>query len=224
MVFCFLFSIFPLLLLVHHCQFLCFFFSRRRAADFYLGCFLLSLSMICIYGFLASSERFAHFSDFILIAWAFVFLAAPSSFLYIKNMLYGKGGFGRYDWLHFLPFGTCMLLAVLVNGGILANFITVNHAQMQSKNFYLTLTPAMVLCYLLLQNLLILKCSSKRAIPYSYSEFRKLEWLRLHNASVVVLFSFFCMENLRPAPELLASYSSAATAAVLFFSSGWLYF
>lgn len=61
-------------------------FAKKYHRSFYLGFFTLCLSLASFYSFYISGP-FRNFSDLFIIAESFIFLAAPCSFLYVRNVI-----------------------------------------------------------------------------------------------------------------------------------------
>lgn len=90
-------------------------FSKKYySKSFFLGMFLLSLAVVSIYNFYLSANMFKEFPDLFTITKSFIFLAAPCSFLYVRNILSPNNKNKKYDWVHFIPFGIYFVLTLFV--------------------------------------------------------------------------------------------------------------
>lgn len=95
-------------------SFMVLFSKRNYSKSFFLGLFLFSLTVVSIYNFYLSANIFKAFPDLFMITKSFIFLAAPSAFLYVRSILFPEIVFKKFDWLHFVPFVVYFLLTVLV--------------------------------------------------------------------------------------------------------------
>ncbi|WJS95892.1 hypothetical protein NYQ10_05405 [Flavobacterium johnsoniae] len=137
--------------------------SRKNySKSFFLGVFLLSLAVVSIYNFYLSANIFKTFPDLITITKAFIFLTAPCSFLYVRNILSFKKSFRKYDWLHFMPFIVYFGLTVIVYIGSFTNIKAIDYLANIIKNPFSILTLTLWLCYVFFQTMLILNYDLKK--------------------------------------------------------------
>lgn len=98
--------------------------------------FLFSLAVVSVYNFYLSANSFKEFPDLFMIAKSFIFLVAPSAFLYVRSMLFSGRLFKKYDWVHFLPFLVYFTLTVFVWVGNFMNLQIVNSVSDKINPFF----------------------------------------------------------------------------------------
>jgi len=69
-------------------SFMVLFSKKNYSKSFFLGLFLFSLAVVSIYNFCLSANGFKDFPDLFLVTKSFIFLVAPSAFLYVRSMLF----------------------------------------------------------------------------------------------------------------------------------------
>ncbi|HJY13184.1 MAG TPA: hypothetical protein VJ304_10385, partial [Flavobacterium sp.] len=95
-------------------SFMVLFSKKNYSKSFFLGLFLFSLAVVSIYNFYLSANTFKTFPDLFMITKSFMFLVAPSAFLYVRSVLFSDRIFRKYDWMHFLPFIFYFSLTLIV--------------------------------------------------------------------------------------------------------------
>ncbi|MEN2398331.1 helix-turn-helix domain-containing protein [Flavobacterium sp. MC2016-06] len=201
-------------------------FSRRNySKSFFLGLFLLSLAIVSVYNFYLSANVFKDFPDFFSITKSFIFLSAPCSFLYVRNILAPGKKFRKYDWLHFLPFAIYFILNLLVYAGSYTNFSIVDAIALKVKNPFSILMLTIWLLYVFFQTILILNYDLKKFKGNQFHRIKVLNWIRVYNLMILFLFSaLFVHYFLVRKVNVLDLSSYFLFSSVLFFTVGWLYF
>lgn len=201
-------------------------FSKKNYSEsFFLGMFLLSLAMVSIYNFYLSAKAFKDFPDLFIIAKSFIYLAAPSSFLYVRNILSAKENFRKLDWLHFVPFALYFALTVFVYAGNFTTLKWVDVVEAKIKNPFSILTLTIWLFYVFFQTMLILNYDLKKFNGNQFHHLKIINWIRVYNLMVLFLFSalfvyHFLLRNIYAVE--ISRYVLIST--VLFLIVGWLYF
>ncbi|OXB05564.1 AraC-type DNA-binding protein [Flavobacterium pectinovorum] len=202
-------------------------FSRKNySKSFFLGLFLFSLAVVSVYNFYLSATIFKHFPDLFMITKSFIFLVAPSAFLYVRTILFSdKKIFKKYDWLHFLPFLVYFGLTIFVWIGNYIDFHVVDYISVKVQNPFSMLSLTVWLLYAFCQTMMILNYDLKKFKENHFQRVKILSWIRVYNLMILFLFStlfvhYFLMNqvnNLDFSCYILIS-------AVLVFTVGWLYF
>ncbi len=202
-------------------------FSKKNySKSFFLGLFLFSLAVVSVYNFYLSANILKHFPDLFMITKSFIFLAAPSAFLYVRSILFSdKKMFKKYDWLHFLPFMLYFGLTIFVWIGNYADFHLVDYISVKVKNPFSMLSLTIWLLYAFCQTMMILNYDLKKFKENHFQRVKVLGWIRVYNLMILFLFStlfvhYFLISqvgNLDLSCYILIS-------AVLVFTVGWLYF
>lgn len=201
-------------------------FSRKNySKSFFLGMFLLSLALVSIYNFYLSANVLKEFPDLFIVTKSFIFLAAPCSFLYVRNILSGNKKLRKYDWLHFIPFAIYFALTFVVYLGSYANLKIVGYIQSKINNPFSILTLTIWLTYVFFQTMLILNYDLKKFKGNQFHRTKVINWIRVYNLTILFLFSALFVHHflLRKADNIdLSCYF--LISLVLFFTVGWLYF
>jgi len=202
-------------------------FSRKNySKSFFLGLFLFSLAVVSVYNFYLSATIFKHFPDLFMITKSFIFLVAPSAFLYVRTILFSdKKIFKKYDWLHFLPFLVYFGLTIFVWIGNYVDIHVVDYISVKVQNPFSMLSLTVWLLYAFCQTMMILNYDLKKFKENHFQRVKILSWIRVYNLMILFLFStlfvhYFLMNqvnNLDFSCYILIS-------AVLVFTVGWLYF
>lgn len=201
-------------------------FSRKNySKSFFLGLFLFSLAVVSVYNFYLSAAIFKHFPDLFMITKSFIFLVAPSAFLYVRTVLFSGKIFKKYDWLHFLPFLLYFGLTIFVWIGNYIDLHIVDYVSVKIHNPFSMLSLTIWLLYAFCQTMMILNYDLKKFKEIHFQRVKILSWIRVYNLMILFLFStlfvhYFLMNqvnNLDFSCYILIS-------AVLVFTVGWLYF
>ena len=201
-------------------------FSRKNySKSFFLGLFLFSLAVVSIYNFYLSANIFKHFPDLFMITKSFIFLVAPSAFLYVRSILFSGKIFKKHDWLHFLPFLLYFGLTIFVWVGNYIDFHLLDYISVKVQNPFSMLSLTVWLLYAFCQTMMILNYDLKKFKENHFHRVKLLSWIRVYNLIILFLFStlfvhYFLMKqvnNLDFSCYILIS-------AVLVFTVGWLYF
>jgi len=200
--------------------------SRKNySKSFFLGVFLLSLAVVSIYNFYLSANIFKTFPDLITITKAFIFLTAPCSFLYVRNILSLKKSFRKYDWLHFMPFIVYFGLTIIVYIGSFTNIKAIDYLANIIKNPFSILTLTLWLCYVFFQTMLILNYDLKKFKGNQFHRSKVINWIKVYNLMILFLFSALFVHHFllrKVAAVDISCY--VLISSVLFFTVGWLYF
>ncbi|QSW91196.1 AraC family transcriptional regulator [Flavobacterium endoglycinae] len=201
-------------------------FSRKNySKSFYLGMFLLSLALVSVYNFYLSANIFKDFPDLLVITKSFIFLAAPCSFLYVRNVLSENEKIGRYDWLHFIPFVIYFGLILLVYAGRYAESEVTNYLAAKTNNPFSILMLTIWLIYVFFQTMLILNYDLKKFRGNQLERIKVINWIKVYNLMILFLFSTLFVHHFLVRQvkfDDLSCYFLILT--VLFFTMGWLYF
>ncbi len=201
-------------------------FSKKNySKSFFLGMFLLSLALVSIYNFYLSANIFKNFPDLITITKAFIFLTAPCSFLYVRNILSLKKSFRKYDWLHFVPFMIYFGLTIIVYIGSFTNIKAIDYLANIIKNPFSILTLSLWLCYVFFQTMLILNYDLKKFKGNQFHRGKVINWIKVYNLMILFLFSALFVHHFLLRKVAIVDISCyVLISSVLFFTVGWLYF
>jgi AraC-like DNA-binding protein len=201
-------------------------FSKKNySKSFFLGMFLLSLAVVSIYNFYLSANIFKEFPDLFIITKSFIFLAAPCSFLYVRNILTLDKSFRKYDWLHFIPFTIYFALTLFVYIGSFTNLKIVDFIAAKIRNPFSILTLTIWLFYVFFQTMLILNYDLKKFKGNQFHRTKVINWIRVYNLMILFLFSaLFVHHFLAKKIEVVDLSCYFLISSVLVFTVGWLYF
>ncbi|MBZ4035912.1 helix-turn-helix domain-containing protein [Flavobacterium sp. 17A] len=201
-------------------------FSKKNySKSFFLGMFLLSLAVVSIYNFYLSANIFKNFPDLLTITKAFIFLTAPCSFLYVRNILSLNKSFRKYDWLHFVPFLIYFVLTLIVYVGGFTNIEIIDYLAGVIKNPFSILTLTIWLCYVFFQTMLVLNYDLKKFKGNQFHRSKVINWIKVYNLMILFLFSaLFVHHFLLKKMETVDLSCYILISSVLFFTVGWLYF
>lgn len=201
-------------------------FSKKNySKSFFLGMFLLSLALVSIYNFYLSATIFKNFPDLITITKAFIFLTAPCSFLYVRNILSLKKSFRKYDWLHFVPFIIYFGLTIIVYIGSFTNIKSIDYLANVIKNPFSVLTLSLWLCYVFFQTMLILNYDLKKFKGNQFHRSKVINWIKVYNLMILFLFSALFVHHFLLKKVAVVDISCyVLISSVLFFTVGCLYF
>lgn len=201
-------------------------FSKKNySKSFFLGLFLLSLAIVSIYNFYLSANIFKKFPDSFMIAKSFIFLAAPCSFLYVRNILSENEKIRKSDWLHFIPFLIYFTLNLFVYVGSYTNYEIISYVGSKINNPFTILALTIWLFYVFFQTMLILNYDLKKYKGNQFQRTKVINWIRIYNLMILFLFStLFVRHFLNNKIDVGDLFSYFLISAVLFFTMGWLYF
>ncbi|MFH7014141.1 helix-turn-helix domain-containing protein [Flavobacterium sp. FlaQc-52] len=201
-------------------------FSRKNyAKSFFLGLFMFSLATVSVYNFYLSVSAFKNVPDLFGITKAFIFLVAPCSFLYVRNVLFSTKMFKKYDWLHFLPFVLYFGLTFIVWIAADANIPIIAYVSSRIKNPFTTLSLTFWLVYAFWQTMMILNCDLEKLEGKQAKKIKIIQWLRVYNLVILFLFStLFVHFFLKDGIKNIDTACYILISSVLFFTVGGLYF
>ncbi|PBJ11488.1 AraC family transcriptional regulator [Flavobacterium sp. ACN6] len=201
-------------------------FSRKNySKSFFLGLFLLSLAVVSIYNFYLSANIFKEFPELFTITKSFIFLAAPCSFLYVRNILSQGKKIRKYDWLHFVPFVIYFTLTLFVYIGSFTNLKIVDYIAVKIKSPFSILTLTIWLSYVFFQTMLILNYDLKKFKGNEFHQIKVINWIRVYNLMILFLFSALFVHHFLQGKIGVVDLSCYfLISSVLFFTVGWLYF
>lgn len=206
-------------------SFMVLFSKKNYSKSFFLGIFLLSLAVVSIYNFYLSANIFRVFPALLTITKSFIFLAAPCSFLYVRNILSQNAKYKKHDWIHFIPFGIYFILTLFVFVGSYTNLKMVTALSSVIKNPFSNLTLTIWLFYVFFQTMLILNYDLKKFKGNHFHRSKVINWIRVYNLMILILFSALFVHHflLKKNSEVDISCYFLITS-VLFITVGWLYF
>lgn len=201
-------------------------FSRKNySKSFFLGLFLLSLAVVSIYNFYLSANIFKEFPELFTITKSFIFLAAPCSFLYVRNILSQGKKIRKYDWLHFAPFVIYFTLTLFVYIGSFTDLKIVDYIAVKIKSPFSILTLTIWLSYVFFQTMLILNYDLKKFKGNEFHQIKVINWIRVYNLMILFLFSALFVHHFLQGKIGVVDLSCYfLISSVLFFTVGWLYF
>jgi len=201
-------------------------FSRKKfSKSYFLGLFLFSLAVVSIYNFYLTANTFKSFPDLFIITKAFIFLVAPCSFLYVRNVLFVGERFRKYDWLHFLPFMIYLCLTIVVWLANVTDIQFVDYISSKVKDPFTMLNLTVWLVYAFCQTMMLLNYDLKKEEHIKTQKTKIIDWLRIYNLVILFLFSalfvhYFLVNNVKN----MGFSSYILISSVLIFTVGWLYF
>ncbi|TPG44509.1 helix-turn-helix domain-containing protein [Flavobacterium pectinovorum] len=206
-------------------SFMVLFSKKNYSKSFFLGLFLFSLAIVGIYNFYLSATVFKSFPDLFMITKSFIFLVAPSAFLYVRSILFSDRIFRKYDWLHFLPFMVYFSLTVFVWAGNALGFEEVHSVSVRISSPFSMLSLTVWLFYAFCQTMMILNYDLRNFKEDHFNKIKILSWLRVYNLVVLFLFSaLFVHYFLVNQVDSIDFSCYVLISSVLVFTVGWLYF
>jgi len=206
-------------------SFMVLFSKKNYSKSFFLGLFLFSLAVVSVYNFYLSANSFKEFPDLFMIAKSFIFLVAPSAFLYVRSMLFSGRLFKKYDWVHFLPFLVYFTLTVFVWVGNFMNLQIVNSVSDKINSPFSMLSLSVWLLYAFCQTMMILNYDLKKFKENHFNRIKILSWIRVYNLMILFLFSaLFVHYFLMTRVDRIDFSSYILISSVLVFTGAWLYF
>lgn len=206
-------------------SFMILFSKKNYSKSFFLGLFLFSLAVVSIYNFYLTANAFKNFPDLFVITKAFIFLVAPCSFLYVRNVLFSVEMFRKYDWLHFLPFILYFCLTLIVWLANVTDIQFVGYISSKAKNPFTMLNLTIWLIYAFCQTMMLLNYSLKKVGQNKPQKLKIIGWLRIYNLVILFLFSALFVHYFLINKVKNIDFSSyILISSVLIFTVGWLYF
>jgi AraC-like DNA-binding protein len=206
-------------------SFMVLFSKKNYSKSFFLGLFLFSLAVVSIYNFYLSATTFKSFPDLFMITKSFIFLVAPSAFLYVRSVLFSDKIFRKYDWLHFLPFIFYFTLTIIVWVDRYVDLPIINYLSVKVKSPFSMLSLTIWLMYAFCQTMMILNYDLKKFNINHFNRIKVLSWIRLYNLMILFLFStLFVHYFLVNRVDSIDFSCYILISSVLVFTVGWLYF
>ncbi len=206
-------------------SFMVLFSKKNYSRSFFLGLFLFSLAVVSVYNFYLSANTFKPFPDLFMITKSFIFLVAPSAFLYVRSVLFSDKIFRKYDWLHFLPFIFYFSLTLVVWVDRYFDLPIINSLSVRIKSPFSTLSLTIWLLYAFCQTMMILNYDLKKYNINQFNRIKVLSWIRLYNLMILFLFStLFVHYFLVNRVDSIDFSCYILISSVLVFTVGWLYF
>ena len=206
-------------------SFMVLFSKRNYSKSFFLGLFLFSLAVVSVYNFYLSANLFKPFPDLFMITKSFIFLVAPSAFLYVRSVLFSDRIFRKYDWLHFLPFIFYFSLTLIVWVDRYVDLPIINYLSVKIKSPFSMLSLTIWLMYAFCQTMMILNYDLKKFNVNQFNRIKVLSWIRLYNLMILFLFStLFVHYFLVNRVDSIDFSCYILISSVLVFTVGWLYF
>lgn len=201
-------------------------FSKKNySKSFFLGLFLFSLTVVSVYNFYLSANTFKSFPDLFMITKSFIFLVAPSAFLYVRSVLFSDRIFRKYDWLHFVPFIFYFSLTLLVWVDRYVDLQFVNYLAIKIESPFSMVSLTIWLLYAFCQTMMILNFDLKKFSVNHFNRIKVLSWIRLYNVMILFLFSaLFVHHFLANRVDSIDFSCYILISSVLIFTVGWLYF
>ncbi|KFF19418.1 helix-turn-helix domain-containing protein [Flavobacterium hydatis] len=216
-------------------SFVIIFTKKNLNQNFFLSLCLFSLAIGSIYSFYLSASVLKEFSNFFIMARSFIFLVAPCSFLYIRNVLLPGKMIRKYDWIHFTPFIACFIYIVFsfsdryVNqlGGLL-NEDTIQMTDYLSVKVNAAFPLIIIITWLgyaFVQTIMILKFDLKSTSKLKRYNDKVINWLRIFNIMIIVLFSTLFVHRFLSSSIINIDFVyNAMVSFMLLFTVSWLYF
>lgn len=206
-------------------SFMVLFSKKNYSKSFFLGLFLFSLAVVSVYNFYLSANTFKPFPDLFMITKSFIFLVAPSAFLYVRSVLFSDKIFRKYDWLHFLPFIFYFSLTLIVWVDSYVDLPIINYLSVKIKSPFSMLSLTIWLMYAFCQTMMILNYDLKKFNVNQFNRIKVLSWIRLYNLMILFLFStLFVHYFLVNRVDSIDFSCYILISSVLVFTVGWLYF
>ncbi|MEP6804326.1 MAG: helix-turn-helix domain-containing protein [Flavobacterium sp.] len=206
-------------------SFMVLFSKKNYSKSFFLGLFLFSLAVVSVYNFYLSANGSKEFPDLFRVTKSFIFLVAPSAFLYVRSILFSDRIFRKYDWLHFLPFMIYFSLSLFVWIGNFINPQLIHYVSVKINSPFSMLSLTIWLVYAFCQTMMILNYDLKKFKENHFNRIKVLSWIRLYNLVILFLFStLFVHYFLITRVDSIDFSCYILISSVLVFTVGWLYF
>ncbi|OUL64012.1 AraC family transcriptional regulator [Flavobacterium sp. AJR] len=211
------------------------FTKKNLNQNFFLSLCLFSLAIGSIYSFYLSASVLKGFSNFFIITRSFIFLVAPCSFLYIRNVLLPGKMIRKYDWIHFTPFIVCFIYILfsfsdryLNHLGGLFNDDIIQRTDYLSVKVNAAFPLIIILSWLgyaFVQTIMILKFDLKNTHKLKRYNDKVINWLRIFNIMIIVLFSTLFVHRFLSSSVINIDFLyNAMVSFILLFTVSWLYF
>ncbi|QOG03010.1 AraC family transcriptional regulator [Flavobacterium sp. MDT1-60] len=206
-------------------SFMVLFSKKNYSKSFFLGLFLFSLAVVSVYNFYLSANVFKPFPDLFIITKSFMFLVAPSAFLYVRSVLFSERIFRKYDWLHFVPFIFYFGLTLVVWVDRYLDLPVITYFAVKIRSPFSMLSLTIWLMYAFCQTMMILNYDLKKFKVNHFNGIKVLSWIRLYNLMILFLFStLFVHYFLVNKVDSIDFSCYILISSVLVFTVGWLYF
>ena len=206
-------------------SFMVLFSKKNYSRSFFLGLFLFSLAVVSVYNFYLSANTFKSFPNLFMITKSFIFLVAPSAFLYVRSVLFPEKIFRKYDWIHFVPFIFYFSLTLIVWVGNYVDLQVIDYLSVKIKSPFSMLSLTIWLLYAFCQTMMILNYDLKKFNVNQFNRIKVLSWIRLYNLMILFLFStLFVHYFLVNRVDSIDFSCYILISSVLVFTVGWLYF
>ncbi|MET0945144.1 MAG: helix-turn-helix domain-containing protein [Flavobacterium sp.] len=160
-----------------------------------------------------------------MITKSFMFLVAPSAFLYVRSVLFSDRIFRKYDWMHFLPFIFYFSLTLIVWVDSYFDLPIINNLAVRIESPFSMLSLTIWLMYAFCQTMMILNYDLKKFKVDHFNRIKVLSWIRLYNLMILFLFStLFVHYFLVNRVDSIDFSCYILISSVLVFTVGWLYF
>ncbi len=206
-------------------SFMVLFSKKNYSKSFFLGLFLFSLAVVSVYNFYLWANIFKKFPDLLMITKSFIFLVAPSAFLYVRSVLFSDRIFRKYDWLHILPFIFYFSLTFIVWACNYIDVPGIEYLSVKINNPFSVLSISIWLIYAFCQTMMILNYDLKSFKSNQFNRIKVFRWIKLYNLIILFLFStlfvhYFLISKIKGGDFVCYILISS----VLVFTVGWLYF
>ncbi|MBF4515189.1 AraC family transcriptional regulator [Flavobacterium sp. ANB] len=201
-------------------------FSKKKFSKcFFLGLFLFSLTVVSIYNFYLSANILKNFPDMFIVTKSFIFLVAPSAFLYVRKVLFEDKTFKKHDYLHFVPFAIYFSLTFMAWIGNFTDFRFFDYLSVKINNPFSMLSLSVWLIYAFCQTMMVLNYDIKKIKGNQFHKIKILGWIRIYNLVILFLFStLFVHYFLTNGLDTLDFSCYIMISSVLIFTVAWLYF
>ena len=206
-------------------SFMVLFSKKNYSKSFFLGLFLFSLAVVSVYNVYMSASTFKTFPDLFMITKSFMFLVAPSAFLYVRSVLFSDRIFRKYDWMHFLPFIFYFSLTLIVWVDSYFDLPIINNLAVRIESPFSMLSLTIWLLYAFCQTMMILNYDLEKFKGNHLHKIKTLKWIRIYNLMILFLFSTLFVHFFLISKTGTIDFSCCVLISlVLIFTVGWLYF
>ncbi len=198
--------------------------AGRQTANRLLAALTLTISIVVSGAVLLTSNYVFVFPHLSRIHQPFVFLAAPLLFLYIRELTSREKRFERRDFLHFIPFGACLIYLLpyfLQSRTAKINILSLEYIQSFGQWYYVrsAMFIAQTLVYLILIVLIIVEYSRRAQERNSSRDRAVLFEVRFFVIATAVLW---CAVVLRYAIPTMPNLVVPLGASLLVYALGYL--
>lgn len=200
-------------------------FTRKNySKSFFLGLFLFSLAVVSVHNFYISAKVFRDFPDLFILTKAFIFLAAPCAFLYVRDLLFPVSVYKKYDWLHFLPFLVYFSVTIMALTANYTNIYLIDYLAEKIKSPFSTLSLTVWIFYSIGQTMMIINYESINFSEKRVQSVAVLGWIKVYTVMIIILFStLFLYFTLFKKIDAIDYSGYIMISSVLVFSAGWLF-